>query len=174
MSYRACDQLKFRLVFRMTEHAEVEIVRDFDPVMLPPGATVMMAARHMRSHHVSAVLVTEGDAKLVGIFTERDAISRVLAEGRDPVATTLGEVMTDNPDTVTSQDTADEVVRLMQAAQCRHLPIVDEGKAVGMISRGRFRGIDRDGSTSEPVCASASHQATAEVPPFVGFTDPVT
>ena len=135
----------------MTEHAEVEIVRDFDPVMLPPSATVMTAARHMHSHHVSAVLVVEGDAKLVGIFTERDAISRVLAEGKDPVATTLADVMTYNPETITSQTIATEVVRLMQTTQCRHLPIVDEGKAVGMVSRGKFRGIDSNGSTNEPI-----------------------
>ena len=130
----------------MTEHAEVEIVRQFDPVMLPPSATVMNAARHMRSRNVSAVLVTEGDAELVGIFTERDAIRRVLAEGRDPATTTLAEVMTDNPDSVTPQDTAAEVVRLMQASQYRHLPIVDRGRAVGMISRGGFVDIPRNGS----------------------------
>jgi len=135
----------------MTEHAEVEIVRHFDPVMLPPSATVMMAARHMHRHHVSAVLVTEGDAKLIGIFTERDAISRVLAEGKDPVATTLAEVMTDNPETVAPQTTAVDVVRLMQVAHCRHLPIVDEGKVVGMVSRGKFRGTDTNAATSEPV-----------------------
>jgi CBS domain-containing protein len=134
----------------MTEHAEVEIVRHFDPVMLPPSATVMMAARHMHRHHVSAVLVTEGDAKLIGIFTERDAISRVLAEGKDPVATTLAEVMTDNPETITPRTTAIELVRLMQVAHCRHLPIVDEGRAVGMVSRGSFRGTDENDSTSIP------------------------
>ena len=105
----------------------------------------------MHSNHVSAVLVTEGDARLVGIFTERDAISRVLAEGKDPVATTLADVMTYNPETITPQTTAVDVVRLMQAAHCRHLPIVDAGRAVGMVSRGRFREIDRDGSTSEPI-----------------------
>jgi CBS domain-containing protein len=122
----------------MTERAEVEIVREFDPVMLPPDTTVMMAARHMRSRNVSAVLVTEGDAELVGIFTERDAIRRVLAEGLDPATTTLSEVMTDNPDTVAPQGTALQAVRLMQTAQYRHLPIVDNGKAVGMVSRGKF------------------------------------
>ncbi|HEX3536447.1 MAG TPA: CBS domain-containing protein [Stellaceae bacterium] len=124
----------------MIEHAAVEIIRHFDPVMLPMSTTVMMAARHMRSRNVSAVLVTEGDAELVGIFTERDAIRRVLAEGRDPASTTLAEVMTDNPDTVGPQDSAQEVVRLMQASQYRHLPIVEDGKAVGMVSRGPFVG----------------------------------
>ena len=125
----------------MTEHAEVEIVRHVDPVMLPPSTTVMIAARHMHSRRVSAVLVTEGDAELVGIFTERDAISRVLADGKDPVETTLAEVMTDNPEFVTPQKSAMEVVQLMQALRCRHLPIVNGGKAVGMVSRGKFRGI---------------------------------
>jgi signal-transduction protein with cAMP-binding, CBS, and nucleotidyltransferase domain len=122
----------------MIEHAEVEIVRESDPVMLPMSTTVMMAARHMRSRSVSAVLVIEGDAELIGIFTERDAIRRVLAEGMDPVSTTLAEVMTDNPDTVTPQDTAFDIVRMMQTPQCRHLPIVDQGKVVGMVSRGPF------------------------------------
>jgi CBS domain-containing protein len=140
----------------MTEHAEVEIVRHFEPVMLPPSATVMTAARHMHTRNISAVLVVEGDAKLVGIFTERDAISRVLAEGKDPVATTLAEVMTYNPETVTPQTTAIELVRLMQVAHCRHLPIVDEGKAVGMVSRGSFRGIDGNDSTSIP--SEAAHR----------------
>jgi signal-transduction protein with cAMP-binding, CBS, and nucleotidyltransferase domain len=125
----------------MAEHAEVEIVRTFDPVTLPSSATVMMAARHMHSRHVSAVLITEGNAKLVGIFTERDAISRVLAEGRDPTATTLAAVMTDNPETVGTQDTAEEIVRVMREAQCRHLPILQEGKVVGIVSRGKFRDI---------------------------------
>ena len=126
----------------MTEHAEVEILRDVAPVMLPPSATVMMAARQMHSRHVTAVLVTEADGELVGIFTERDAISRVLAQGRDPVATTLAEVMTDNPDTAGPRHSAAEAVRMMQAAHCRHLPIVEHGKVVGMLSRGRFLAVD--------------------------------
>src|SRR5216684_1514299 len=113
----------------MPEHAEVEIVRHSDPVMLPPSASVMMAARQMHSRYISAVLVTEGDAKLVGIFTERDAISRVLAEGMDPTATTLAAVMTDNPDTVSPQDTAEEIVRVMRDAHCRHLPILRAGSS---------------------------------------------
>lgn len=118
----------------MTEHAEAEIVCDMNPLILPLGATVMRAARQMHSRNVSAVLVIEGDAKLVGIFTERDAISRVLAEGKDPVATTLAEVMTNNPQTITPQHTAKEIARLMRDLRCHHLPIVQQGKAVGIVS----------------------------------------
>ncbi|HTW53013.1 MAG TPA: CBS domain-containing protein [Stellaceae bacterium] len=127
----------------MTDHAEMEIDRHFDPVMLPASTTVMMAARHMHSQRVSAVLITEGDAELIGIFTERDAISRVLADGKDPAETTLAEVMTDNPEFVTPQESATEVIQLMQMLRCRHLPIVNGGKAVGMVSRDKLRVIAR-------------------------------
>ena len=133
----------------MTEHAEIELERHFDPVMLPASATVMMAARHMHSRRGSAVLVTEGDADLIGIFTERDAISRVLADGRDPAETTLAEVMTDNPEFVSPQNTAVEVVQLMQALNCRHLPIVNEGKAIGIVSRGKLRGLASNGVSAD-------------------------
>jgi len=121
-----------------------DIVRDQNPLMLRPDATVMQAARHMRDRRVGAVLVTDGDCELVGIFTGRDAVSRVLAEGKDPAATTLAQVMTYNPDTMTPSHTAIEALRLMQDACCRHLPIVHEGRVVGIVSRGDFRGIEQD------------------------------
>jgi CBS domain-containing protein len=88
--------------------------------------------------------VTEGDCGLVGIFTGRDAVARVLAEGKDPAATTLSQVMTHNPDTMTPSHSAIEALRLMLDARCRHLPIVHGGKVVGIVSRGDFRGIEQD------------------------------
>jgi CBS domain-containing protein len=90
------------------------------------------------------VLVTEGDARLIGIFTGRDAVSRVLAEGRNPTQTTLGEVMTPDPEALTLRHTAIDALRLMQDACCRHLPIVHDGKVVGIVSRGDFRGLEQD------------------------------
>lgn len=134
----------------MSAQASIEIVRDFEPVMLPPGTTVLMAARHMHSRGASAVLVTEGDRVLVGIFTERDAISRVLATGRDPVRTTLAEVMTDNPNSVTPDNSISEIVHLMQSLHCRHLPIVRDGKAVGIASHG-------------PLCDDGSDRGAAQM-----------
>jgi CBS domain-containing protein len=98
----------------------------------------------MRDRQIGAVLVAEGDAKLVGIFTGRDAVSRVLAAGKDAAATTLGDVMTYNPDTMTPNHTAIEALRLMQDARCRHLPILNDGKIVGIVSRGDFRGVEQD------------------------------
>ncbi len=121
-----------------------DLVRNQDPLMLSPAATVQEAARRMRQRNVGAVLVAEGDAQLVGIFTGRDAVARVVAEGKDPALTTLGDVMTHNPETMTLSHNAIEALRLMQDARCRHLPIVHRGRVVGIVSRGDFRGIEKD------------------------------
>jgi CBS domain-containing protein len=121
-----------------------DLVRDQNPLTLPPSASVIEAARHMRERGVGAVLVTEGPEKLVGIFTGRDAVARVLAEGKSPAETTLFQVMTPDPATMTPRHNAIEALRLMQDARCRHLPIVQEGKVVGIVSRGDFRGLELD------------------------------
>lgn len=121
-----------------------DLVREQNPLMLPPTASVMTAARHMRERRVGAVLVADVNAGLLGIFTGRDAVDRVLADGKDPAETTLAEVMTPDPDTMAPHHTAIEALRLMQDARCRHLPIVHEGKVVGIVSRGDFRGIEQD------------------------------
>ena len=120
-----------------------DLVRNQKPLMLPPDATVIEAAQHMRKRGIGAVLVASGD-KLVGIFTGRDAVDRVLAEGRDPMTTSLAEVMTSDPATMAPRHTAIEALRLMQDARCRHLPIVNEGKLVGIVSHGDFRGLEHD------------------------------
>jgi CBS domain-containing protein len=121
-----------------------DLVRDQNPVVLPPSASVREAAGRMRERGVGAVLVAENGDRLVGIFTGRDAVSRVLAEGRDPAQTTLAEVMTWKPETMAPRHTAIEALRLMQDARCRHMPIVDEGRIVGIVSRGDFRGVEQD------------------------------
>ncbi len=121
-----------------------DLLREQNPLMLPPEASVLAAARHMRERRVGAVLVTDRNASLLGIFTGRDAVDRMLAEGKDPAATTLADVMTPNPEAMAPHHTAIEALRLMQDARCRHLPIVHEGRVVGIVSRGDFRGIEQD------------------------------
>ena len=135
----------------MSDPAEAQIVRHQNPLMLPESTSVMQAARHMHTHNASAVLVTEGDANLIGIFTERDAISRVLAAGRDPLATTLADVMTNNPETITPQHTATEMLRLMKEARVRHLPVVDGGKTIGIVVRNDFPELSPDGPPMRPI-----------------------
>ena len=122
----------------------VDLVRKQDPVSLPPSATVKEACQCMRNRRVGAVLVTEGDRRLVGIFTARDAVHRVLAEGKNAARTTLAEVMTPDPDTILPGNVAIEAPRMMEGGRFRHLPIVDEGKIVGIVSRFDFSGMELD------------------------------
>ena len=121
-----------------------DIARNRDPIALPPNATVREACRHMRDRRIGAVLVTEGDRRLLGIFTGRDAVHRVLAEGKSAAKTKLVEVMTRDPNTMPPGKTAIEALRLMEDGRYRHVPIVDDGKVVGIVSRFDFSGIELD------------------------------
>jgi len=120
-----------------------EIVRRQKPVTLPASATVKEACRAMRDRRVGAVLVTEGEDRLLGIFTGRDAVCRVLAEAKDPGKTTLAEVMTRDPDCMPPEEHAVDALRIMGDAGYRHMPVVTRGKVVGIVSRGDFRGLEQ-------------------------------
>ena len=122
----------------------LDIVRNRNPATLPPSATVRDACRCMRDRRIGAVLVTEGDHRLLGIFTGRDAVHRVLAEGKSAARTKLVEVMTRDPDTMPPGKTAIEALRLMEDGRYRHVPIVDGSKVVGIVSRFDFSGIELD------------------------------
>jgi len=121
-----------------------DIVRNQIPVTLPPSATVREACRYMRERRVGAVLVTEGDRHLLGIFAGRDAVHRVLAEGKSAARTMLAEVMTPDPDTMPPGKTAIEGLRLMEDGRYRHVPVVDGDRVVGIVSRFDFSGIELD------------------------------
>ena len=121
-----------------------DMVRNQDPVALPPEATVKDACQRMRDRRIGAVLIIEADRRLVGIFTGRDAVHRVLAEGKNAARTILAEVMTRDPDTMPPGNRAIEALRLMEAGRFRHLPIVDDGKVVGIVSRFDFSGVELD------------------------------
>ena len=119
-----------------------DVVRDQQLLELPGQRTVREAAGQMRSRHVGAVLITH-EGQLEGIFTERDMVNRVVAEGRDPDLTTLTEVMTADPDTIAPTTTAIEALRLMNDGGYRHLPIVESGRVVGIVSRRDFHGDEK-------------------------------
>ena len=95
--------------------------------------TVTAAASAMKQAGVGAIMVVEGE-RLVGIFTERDALNRVLAAGRDPGRTTMAEVMTAEPTTITPSTLFGHALHIMHERGFRHVPVVLNGKPVGMVS----------------------------------------
>jgi len=126
----------------MTNRSLGEIVKRQRPVTLPDTATVQTACRIMRDKRIGAILVTGPEEKLIGLFTGRDAVGRVLAETRDPPTTLLGAVMIPRPDTLGPKGHAIEALRMMQDGGYRHLPVVEDGRIVGIISRGDFQGLE--------------------------------
>lgn len=99
----------------------------------PPETTVSRAAELMAEWKVGAVMVVEG-TRLVGIFTERDVVFRVVAKGRDPAQTLLSEVMTPDPRTIDPAKSFGYALLLMHENGFRHMPVVEDGKPVGMVS----------------------------------------
>jgi CBS domain-containing protein len=95
--------------------------------------TVSVAAALMQEGKVGAVLVVEGE-RLAGIFTERDAVYRVMAAGRDPRTTLLREVMTPDPLTVAPEESFGYALLLMHEKGFRHAPVVVDGRPIGVVS----------------------------------------
>ena len=102
-------------------------------VTLTPSNTVFEAAQKMTEYGVGSVIVLEGDV-LVGIFTERDLLNRVVAKGYDPQKIILKNVMTSEVATVDFHDTLQSSYEKMQKTKARHLPIVQDNRVVGIVT----------------------------------------
>lgn len=122
----------------MPQRTMGEIIRDQKPLTLPPAATVSQACAAMHARKVGAVLVVDGEHHLVGIFTGRDAV-RLLAEGADAKNTPVEAVMTKNPTTLGPKATAMDALLLLNDGGFRHLPVVEGGRVIGIVSRYDFR-----------------------------------
>jgi len=104
----------------------ISIVRD---------ASVFDAIKLMADRGVGSLLVMDG-RKLIGIVTERDYARKVIIKGRSSESTEVGEIMSTDLVTATSQQTVDECMNVMTDRRIRHLPVVDEGEVIGLISIG--------------------------------------
>jgi CBS domain-containing protein len=102
---------------------------------VPPGAIVYDSIETMVGRNVGSVLVQEGD-RIVGIFTERDYLRRVLLEDRDPKKTRVAEVMTPRIIAVDPQRSIEECMAIMTQQRIRHLPVMDGNRLAGIISIG--------------------------------------
>jgi CBS domain-containing protein len=113
-----------------------------NPVTLPGTASVREAARMMRDHDIGDVIVIENQ-QVCGIVTDRDIVLRTVAEARDPDSTTLADICSHALITGAPTDSVTEAVRLMRTHAIRRLPVVEGGKAVGIVSLGDLA-VERD------------------------------
>lgn len=109
-----------------------------------PEVTVLDAVEIMNEERIGALLVCVS-GEMVGIFTERDVLCRVVAEGRDPATTKVVEVMTQEVVAVRSSTSVEEAMAVFTEKRFRHLPVVDDGKLKGLVSSGDLtRRMSRD------------------------------
>ena len=103
------------------------------PAVAEKTLTVLEAAILMKEKGKGALLVVEA-SRLSGIFTERDALYRVIAAGRDPATTLLADVMTPQPQTIHPDEPFVKALRVMHKRGFRHLPVVEHGRPLGVVS----------------------------------------
>ncbi len=117
----------------MTDATIRSIIGSQNIVTLPPDTSVRAAAKLMAKRRIGAVPVTDL-GKLLGIFTERDLLSRIIAPELDADAMTLREVMTPDPQTIDIDAPVADAFKLMFKGGFRHLPVLQEGRLVGILS----------------------------------------
>ncbi|HKY63366.1 MAG TPA: CBS domain-containing protein [bacterium] len=109
------------------------MVKAVEVVTLPPNATVLEASKKMTERLIGSILIVEGE-NLVGIFTERDLLNRVVSAGLSPQATLLSQVMSKNVRTVDLSESVEAVFQRMETTKCRHIPVVEGKKLVGVVT----------------------------------------
>ena len=117
-------------------------------VIADPDIPVVDGAKLMRQKKVGALVVMEGE-RLLGIFTERDVVFRVVAAGKDPKAVTLGKAMTRSPLTIGASDRFGQALVIMHDNGFRHLPVIEAGRVVGIVSARSAADPDLEDFTAE-------------------------
>jgi CBS domain-containing protein len=109
------------------------LIKTHQVISLPPTASILDAAKKMADHSVGSILVMEGNS-LVGIFSERDLLNRVIAKGLEPKNIPLSQVMSRNVRTVDVGQSVESVFQKMEETKCRRIPITDGGKVIGVVT----------------------------------------
>jgi len=120
-----------------------EIVVGQDLVTVNSRVPVSEAARVMAARHIGAVPIADGD-RLVGIFSERDALTRIVAAGRDPASTPIGEVMSSELVVAHTDESCETCLERMRQAHIRHLIVLDGERMAGIVSMRDLMAVDLD------------------------------
>jgi CBS domain-containing protein len=121
-----------------------DVIFNQSPLAMRATDSVQAAAQAMATHRAGSVVVLNELGKLAGIFTGRDAVKRVLAKGLPAGTTRLGDVMTTPVATIGPDKCALDALHMMWSGDYRHLPVVRNGKVLGVVTRGDFSGIEQD------------------------------
>lgn len=111
-----------------------DVIRDREPYSIGPSTTVQEAAEFMAERKIGAVCVVDERGKLLGVFSERDVMNRVVVQRRDPNLVKVGEVTSDLRAVIRCDETPHQALERMELIDSRHLPVVDEERWVGMLS----------------------------------------
>jgi CBS domain-containing protein len=114
-------------------HKLRHVVQRLNLISAPPGASTFDVAQQMAEGRVGCIPILEGD-RLVGVFSERDLMVRVVVAGRDPKTTPVSEVMTREVITAGLDDRIERCLDKMKSVGCRHLPVVADGRVISMLS----------------------------------------
>jgi CBS domain-containing protein len=129
---------------------QIRDLMTLNPTACEPSTTVVDAAKKMAQEDVGPIPVVEGD-RLVGLVTDRDIVLRVVAEGRDPSSTTIGEIATSSLETVSPDEDLDSALQKMASAQVRRLPVVEDGRLVGLVAQADIAREGDDRRTGDTV-----------------------
>jgi CBS domain-containing protein len=111
-----------------------DVIRNREPYSMKASATVLEAAEFMASRNIGAVCVISEDGKLLGVFSERDVVNRVVVPRRDAGAVAVGEVVSELRAVIRCDETPHQALERMELIGTRHLPVVDGERWVGMLS----------------------------------------
>lgn len=111
-----------------------DVIRDREPYSMKASASVQDAAEFMAARNVGAVCVMDEGGKLLGVFSERDVVKRVVLQKRDPVAVQVGDVTSELRAVINCDETPHQALERMELIGTRHLPVVDGERWVGMLS----------------------------------------
>ena len=125
-----------------------EIIDGHPLFHVSPAASVREVARTMSEHKIGAIAVLDA-GKLAGIFSERDLLTRIVAEGRNPDDTRVESVMTKDIIVAAPSDDINEALQKMRDCNCRHLPVVHGGNLVGMVSIRDLLQVDDDANRAQ-------------------------